>query len=88
MHAKWLVSLIRVCECVWVRVGVGVVWTGRQDIRHIFHHGRWYFAQSSLHHCKMLDIVARLEQRIAGIQLEQYTPDRPNVAWISPTNAQ
>ena len=40
------------------------------------------------HHSQMLEIIVRLEEGIAGEELDQYTPDTPNVARVRPPKSE
>lgn len=48
-------------------------------------HSVWYATQNPLHHGQVLAVVMRLEERYAHVELEHYAPNRPDVAWLSPS---
>lgn len=39
----------------------------------------------ALHHCKMLEVVVRLEKSIPSEELDKDAADAPNITWIAPT---
>lgn len=45
----------------------------------------WHLAKDSLHHREVLDVLVRLEERLAGKELDEDAPDRPDVALVRPT---
>lgn len=45
-------------------------------------------AKDGLHHGQVLEIVVRLEERFAGVELDQDASDRPGVARVGPAHLQ
>lgn len=44
-------------------------------------------ATDGFHHGQMLQVVVRLEERVAGKELHQYTPYAPDITGIRPADA-
>lgn len=41
-----------------------------------------------LHHSQVLEVIVRLEKRIACVEFHQDASDAPDIAWIRPAQAQ